>query len=130
MNGHFWIEWRKMLTVVVLNRLVPVIFIVFSTLVLLDCNFDAYQHARLYGDSRSQVNVVNDSSQVQEIVQQGAAELSKQPAFDVPGGTEFRILFESDALLYSKVEFVDGPFKGKIGWIRKGSFDDPRTRMP
>ena len=57
-------------------------------------------------------------------------EMDRQPGFEVPGGTSFKILFELPNLFYSKAEFTDGPFKGQIGWVPKGSFDDPRTGMP
>jgi hypothetical protein len=63
-------------------------------------------------------------------VQRAADDMNKEPGFDVPGGTRFRILLESDALLYSKVEFESGPLQGRVGWLSRGSFDDPRTHMP
>jgi hypothetical protein len=56
-----------------------------------------------------------------------ADDMGKEPGFDVPGQTRFRILFESNVLPYSKVEFERGPFKGRVGWLSRGSFDDPRT---
>jgi hypothetical protein len=57
-------------------------------------------------------------------------DMPTQPGYDVPRQTKFKILFESDISPYSKVEFESGLFKGQIGWISRGSFDDPRTHMP
>jgi hypothetical protein len=56
--------------------------------------------------------------------------MSHLPGYDVGGGTRFKILFENGAIPYLKVEFIDGPSKGRVGWLSRGSFDDPRTRFP
>jgi hypothetical protein len=53
--------------------------------------------------------------------------MGKEPGFDVPGQTRFKILFESDVLLYSKVEFESGTLKGQVGWLSRGAFHDGRT---
>ena len=42
----------------------------------------------------------------------------------------FKILFESDVLLYSKVQLESGPFKGQVGWLSRGAFHDGRTDYP
>ena len=57
-------------------------------------------------------------------------DMGREPGYDVPGQTRFKILFESDALPYSKIEFERGPFKGQVAWLSRQSFDAPRTRMP
>jgi hypothetical protein len=62
-------------------------------------------------------------------VQTLAADMGREPGYDVPGRTRFKILLEADVLLYSKVEFEDGSFKGQVGWLSRGSFDDARTHM-
>ena len=57
-------------------------------------------------------------------------DMPKEPGYEVPGQTRFKILLESDILPYSKVEFEDGPFKGQIGWLSRAAFVDGRTRFP
>jgi hypothetical protein len=69
-------------------------------------------------------------SRLGNLIKQTADEMGREPGYDVPGRTRFKILLESDVLLYSKVEFESGPFKGQVGWLWRGSFDDPRTHMP
>lgn len=65
--------------------------------------------------------------------------LAGEPAFEAPGQSEFRILLESTCpctdrvevtVYYLKVEFTEGPAKGKVGWVCQDAIDDPRTRMP
>ncbi len=51
----------------------------------------------------------------QELYRKLADELGREPGYDVPGQTQFRILVESDILPYSKVEFDEGPIRG--GWV-------------
>jgi hypothetical protein len=128
-----------------------------SLLVLIGCRFS--NEYTLNGDSSVRVRVLHDSADVRGLAEQAAKierdlrehgqsmndfvlsrpgkafrkvneEMDKQPGYDVPGGTSFKILFEAGNLFYSKVQFTDRPLKGQIGWVRKGSFDDPRTRMP
>ncbi|HTS50241.1 MAG TPA: hypothetical protein VMH05_19980 [Bryobacteraceae bacterium] len=64
----------------------------------------------------------------QEALAKGKTEVAARPGFDVPGGASFKILFESQDLMYTKVEFDKDPLRGRVGWIWKGSIDDPRTR--
>jgi hypothetical protein len=59
-----------------------------------------------------------------------ASDMGKEPGYDVPGQTRFRILFESNVVPYTNVIFTDGPFKGQTGWLSRASFSDPRTAMP
>lgn len=66
----------------------------------------------------------------QELYRRLLVDLDREPGFDVPGQTRFKILAESDILPYSKVAFDDGPFKGRVGWMPRVWIDDPRTRMP
>jgi len=113
---------------------------------LVSCKFSDDQY-RLRGDSRVPVHVLYDSADVRGLAEQATEddfvlsrkgkafmklkeEMDRQPGYEVPGGTSFKITFESPNLFYSKAEFTDGPFKSQIGWVQKGSFDDPRTRMP
>lgn len=65
------------------------------------------------------------------MVREGTAAdiLVKQPGFEVAQQSHFKILVEADFFRYTKVVFDDGPFRGKVGWVEKGSIDDPRTRM-
>jgi hypothetical protein len=129
-----------------------------SLLILINCRFGG-EHYTLFGDSRVRVRVLYDSEDVRNLAEQAAEierrlrqggqspgdfiysrpgkafrkvkeEMDKQPGYEVPGGTSFKILFELANLFYSKAQFTDGPSKGQIGWVPKGSFDDPRTRMP
>jgi hypothetical protein len=117
-------------------------------MVLSECGSDGYQHATISGDPRTRVHVFYDSPAIQSIVdqalqamqerrrnfwrtdnfvQRAADDMRKEPGYDVPGGTRFKILFASDALLYFKVEFESGPFKGQVGWLSRGAFHDGRT---
>jgi hypothetical protein len=57
-------------------------------------------------------------------------EMDKESGYEVPGGTRFRILFESGAVPYSKVELEDGNFKGRVGWLSRRSWYDRRTEWP
>jgi hypothetical protein len=119
-----------------------------SALGLSQCSSDAYQHATISGDSRTSAHVLYDSPAIQRIVdralqareerrrnfwrtdnfvQRAADDMGKETGFDVPGQTRFKILFESDVLLYSKVEFESGAFKGRVGWLSRGAFHDGRT---
>jgi hypothetical protein len=128
-----------------------------SLLILTDCRFS--DELTLRGDSRMRVRVLYDSADVRNSAEQAAQterdlrehgqswddfiysrpgktfrkireEMDKQPGYEVPGGTSFKILFEVGNLFYSKVQFTNGPFKGQVGWAPKGSFDDPRSGMP
>ena len=54
-------------------------------------------------------------------------DFQRAPGYDVPGQTRFKLLFESNVLPYSKVEFDSGPVKGQIGWMSRADFDDTRT---
>ena len=125
-----------------------------SLLVLIDCRFGSEYILR--GDSRVRVHVLYDTADVRSLAEEAAQledslrqkgqsiddfifsrpgkafgkvkeQMDKQPGYEVPGGTSFDVLFESPNLLYSKVQFTSGPFKGQVGWVPKGSFDDPRT---
>jgi hypothetical protein len=128
-----------------------------SLLVLINCGFrDEYT---LRGDSRVRVRVLYDSADVRSLAEQATQieshlrehgqsmddfllsrpgkafmkvkeEMDRQPGYEVPGGTSCKILFELPNLFYSKAQFTEGPFKGQIAWVSKGSFDDPRTQMP
>jgi len=111
------------------------------------CHTDGYQHARVL--SHGTVHVLydipepqyqrfeyeyrkraeTDPAKQQELAK-GKTEVAARPGFDVPGGAPFKIIFESQDLMYSKVEFDSGPLRGRAGWIWKGSIDDPRTRIP
>src|SRR5690242_2083802 len=129
------------------NRLC-LLLCVLSTIVLSECRSDGYQHASISRDPRTGTHVSYDSRAIQKIVdravqakeerrrdiwrthnfvQIAADDMRKEPGYDVPGGTRFKILFESDALQYSKVEFESGPFKGQVGWLWRGAFHDGRT---
>jgi hypothetical protein len=128
-----------------------------SLLVLINCEFRGGY--ALHGDSRVRVRVLYDSAAVRSLAEQATQieshleehgqsmddflfsrpgkafmkvkeEMDKQPGYEVPGGTSFKILFELPNLFYSKAQFTDGPSKGQIAWVSKGSFDDPRTQMP
>ena len=57
-------------------------------------------------------------------------EMGLEPGYEVPGQIKFKILFGPDGVPYVKVEFESGPFRGRVGWLRRGSFDDPRTHFP
>ena len=57
-------------------------------------------------------------------------DMAKESGYEVPGQTKFKIVFESDVLRYSKVEFESWPFRGRVGWVSIGSFVDPRADMP
>ena len=127
-----------------------------SVLILIDCRFS--NEYTLNGDSSVRVRVLPDSTDVRSLAEQAAQverdlrehgqsmddflhsrpgkafrsineEMDKKPGYEVPGGTSFEILLEVGNLFYSKVRFTDGPFRGQVGWVRKGSFDDPRTRI-
>jgi hypothetical protein len=128
-----------------------------SLLVLVNCRFS--NELTLRGDSRVRVRVLYDTADVRTIAEQGAQiernlreygrtmddfingypgkafaklreEMDKQPGFEVPGGTSFRILFEVGNLYYTKVQFTTGTFKSQVAWVPKQSFDDPRSEMP
>jgi hypothetical protein len=137
-----------MLAEVLHNRLGRLLLCVLSALVLSECRSDGYQHATISGDQRTRARVLYDSPAIQSIVdqalqamqerrrnfwrfdnfvQRAADDMRKEPGYDVPGGTRFKILFESDALMYSKVELESGPFKGQVGWLWRGAFHDGRT---
>jgi hypothetical protein len=93
---------------------------------------DGYTHATFWGNyPQGKVHVLYDSPEVQRMVREGIAAdiLAKQPGFDVAQQAHFKILVEADSFPYSKVAFDDGPFKGQVGWVWRGSIDDPRTRM-
>jgi hypothetical protein len=129
-----------------------------SLLILIDCRFGRGQYT-LRGDSRVQHRVLYDSADVRSLAEQATEverrlrqgrqspgdsiysrpgkafrkvreEMDKQRGYDVPGGISFKILFELPNLFYSKAQFTDGSFKGQIGWVSKGSFNDPRNGMP
>ena len=140
-----------MLAEVLQNRLCLLLLCGLTALGLSECSWDGYNHATISGDSRSRAPVLYDSPRLQSIadqalqareerrrdfwrtenfVQRAADDMRKEPGYEVPGQTRFKILFESDALMYSKVEFESGPFKGQVGWLWRGSFDDPRTGYP
>lgn len=124
---------------------------------LINCRFR--HEYTLRGDARVHVRVLYDSDDVRSLAEQAAQierhlrqygqspddfiysrpgkafikvkeEMDKQPGYEVPGGTSFKILFEVGNLFYSKAQLTDGPLKGRIAWVPKGSFDDPRTGMP
>ena len=57
-------------------------------------------------------------------------EMEREPGYDVPGQTRFRILFQESIIPYTKVVFESGPFKGRVGWLRPGTYDDPRMHWP
>ena len=139
---------RRMLAKVLQNRLCLLLTCVLSALGLSHCRSDGFVHETISGDSRTPVHVLNDSPRLQSIVdralqareehrrnfwrtdnlvQKAANEMGKEPGYDVPGGTRFKILFESDALLFSKVEFESGPFKDQVGWLSRVAFHDGRT---
>jgi hypothetical protein len=128
-----------------------------SLLILINCRFG--NEYTLRGESRVRVRVLYDSADVRSLAEQAVQigrrlreggqspgdfiygrpgkafrrvrdGMDRQPGYEVPGGTSFKILFEVGNLFYSKVRFTDGPFKGQIGWVPKGSFDDPRVGMP
>lgn len=129
-----------------------------SLLILITCRFGD-EHYTLRGDSRVHQQFLYDSADVRSLAEQatqferrlrqqgqtmddflfsrpGGAfrkvnkEMEKQPGYEVPGEISFKILFELGNLSYSKAQFTDGALKGQIGWVAKGSFDDPRTAMP
>jgi hypothetical protein len=138
-------------------RSAPLLFGI-SLLILLNCRFGDEQYT-LRGDSRVHHRVLYDSADLRSLAEQATEverrlrqgvqspgdfiysrpgkafrkvkeEMDKQPGYDVPGGTPFKILFELPNLFYSKAQFTHGPFKGQISWVPKGSFDDPRNGMP
>ena len=138
-------------------RSAPLLFGI-SLIILSNCRFGDEQYT-LRGDSRVHHRVLYDSADVRSLAEQASEverrlrqhgqspggfiysrpgkafkkvreEMDKQPGYDVPGGTPFKILFELPNLFYSKAQFTNGPFKGQICWVPKGSFDDPRTGMP
>lgn len=116
-------------------------------LVCSGCSTDGYQHAKVLGHGTVHVyydipaaqyqrfeyeyrkRAVVDPAKQQELAKE-KTEVPAKPGFDVPGGARFKILFESQDLMYSKVEFDAGLLRGRSGWIWKGSIDDPRTRTP
>jgi hypothetical protein len=137
-----------MLAEVLQNRQYLLLLCALSALCLSRCSSDAYQHATISGDSRTNAHVLYDSPAIQRIVdgaleakekrrrnfwltdnfvQKAADDMRKEPGYDVPGQTRFKILYESDVLLYSKVEFESGAFKGRVGWLSRGAFHDGRT---
>jgi hypothetical protein len=137
-----------MLAEVLQNRLCLLLLCALSVLGLSHCSSDGYHHATISGDSRTRAHVLYDSPRLEstvdqalrarqertrdfwrtdDFVQRAADDMGKEPGYEVPGQTRFKILFESDALMYSKVEFESGPFKGQVGWLSRGSFYDPRT---
>ena len=111
------------------------------------CNTDVHPHAKVLGHSAVRVfydipeaqyqrfeyeyrkRAETDPAKQQELAK-GKTEVATRPGFDVPGGASFKILFESQDFMYTKVEFDKDPLRGRVGWIWKGSIDDPRTRMP
>jgi hypothetical protein len=140
-----------MLAGVLQNRQYLLLLCALSALCLSQCSSDAYQHATISGDSRTNAHVLYDSPAIQKIVDQAlqareerrrnfwrtdnfvkraADDMGNEPGFDVPGQTRFKILFESDVLMYSKVEFESGPYKGQVAWLSRRSFDAPRTGWP
>jgi len=140
-----------MLAEVLQNRLWLLLLFALSNLGLSQCRSDRYEHATISGDSRTRAHVLYDSPRLQSIVdqalqareerkrdffrtdnfvQRAADDMRKEPGYEVPGQTKFKILFESDTLLYSKVEFESGPFKGQVGWLSRGAFHDGRTGWP
>jgi hypothetical protein len=137
-----------MLAEVLQNRLCLLLLCVLSVLGLSQCSSDGYEHETISGDSRTRAHVLYDSPAIQRIVdralqakeerrrnfwrtdnfaQRAADDMRKEPGYDVPGGTRFKILFESNVLLYSKVEFESGVLKGQVGWLSRGAFHDGRT---
>jgi hypothetical protein len=59
-----------------------------------------------------------------------ANELPKQPGYDVWVFVRCKILFDggpNSGLPYWKVEFENGPFKGKAGWVPREAIDDARN---
>ena len=135
-------------------RSAPLLFGI-SLLILINCRLGD-EHYTLRGDLRVRVRVLYDSAEVRSFAEQAAQidrhlrqygqspgdfiyslpgkafrkvkdEMDKQPGYEVPGGTSFKILFELPNLSYSKAQFTDGPFKGQISWVPKGTFDDPRS---
>lgn len=122
----------------------PIVILVFGCS---SCHTDGYQHARVLGHGTVHVfydipepqyqrfeyeyrkRAETDPAKQQELAK-GKTEVAARPGFDVPGGAAFKILVESQDLMYSKVEFDQAPVRGRVGWICKGSIDDPRTRMP
>jgi len=144
------IRLRRMAEVLLNRRCLPLLCVL-SAVVLSQCSSDGYQHATISGDSRTRVHVLYDSPKLQSIVdralqarderrhnfwrtdnfvQRAADDMRKEPGYEVPGKTRFKILFESDALMYSKVEFESDSFKGQVGWLSRSSFDDPRAGLP
>jgi hypothetical protein len=141
-------------TGIVRGRLAFYLIVGISLVSLISCKFSDDQY-KLRGDSRVRVHVLYDSAEVRSLAEQAAQlersgqsmddfllsrkgkafmkvkeEMDRQPGYEVPGATSFKILFELPNLFYSKAEFTDGPLKRQIGWVPKGSFDDPRTGMP
>jgi hypothetical protein len=62
--------------------------------------------------------------------------ISGESGFDVSGATPLRILSESTCpwshsplatVYYLRVEFMEGPNRGKMGWVCRSAIDDPRT---
>lgn len=107
------------------------------------CNTDVHPHAKILGHSAVRVFYDIPEPQYQgfeyeyrkraetdpvkqEELAKGKTEVAARPGFDVPGGASFKILFESQDLMYTKVEFDKDPLRGRVGWIWKGSIDDPR----
>ena len=94
-------------------------------------------------------HVLFDSPQVQRLVEQIiqeeqgrrpasagpnyqrlADELRKEPGYDVWVFVSCRILFDGRPnyeLPYWKVEFENGPVKGKVAWVPKEAIDDARN---
>jgi hypothetical protein len=153
------IRLEIMLAEVLQKRFCLLLLCTLSALCLSQCDSDGFQHATIRGDPQTRVHVLYDSPRIQGIVDQvlqaeqlrgignideriataarvarfaqnAADDMGKEPGYNVPGQTTFKILFESGYLFYSKVEFESGPFKGQIGWLSRRSFDDPRTGMP
>ncbi len=127
-----------------------------SLLILINSGFGDEQYT-LRGNSRVHHRVLYDSADVRSLAEQATQierrfrhqsmddfffsrpgkafgkvneKMERQPGYEVPGGFHFKVLFELGNLSYSKVQFTDGSFNGQIGWVAKGSFDDPRSRMP
>jgi hypothetical protein len=57
-------------------------------------------------------------------------DLMQAPSYEAPGHTRCKILFESNAFPFDKIQFESGPSKGQVGWIAKGSFPDRRFEWP
>lgn len=113
---------------------IAVLLVCASAFCLSDCRGSRLSH---------DAHVLFDSLQVQRIVEQMmqekqrgpnyqrlANELPKQPGYDVWVFVRCKILFDGGpnaGLPYWKVEFENGPFKGKVGWVPREAIDNARN---